>query len=102
MIISRSNQYSVDNLSNLYHTHITLQSTLFQDDIFPPTKDDAAVMTAEEWLSGVNRQPHKVSLKGDMKSSVLHVTAAAAPAASSPAPQQKQFTAPVCVVLFGV
>ena len=78
-----------------------LQSTLFQDDIFPPTKDDAAVMTAEEWLSGVNRQPHKVSLKGDMKSSVLHVAAVAAqPAASSPAPQQKQFTAPVCDMFF--
>eukprot|EP00043_Microstomoeca_roanoka_P029542 m.22216 g.22216 ORF g.22216 m.22216 type:complete len:524 (+) comp9272_c0_seq1:45-1616(+) len=40
------------------------KSTLFQDDIFPPTKKDEAVLTAAEWLSGMNREPNLISLEG--------------------------------------
>lgn len=39
------------------------KSTQFQEDIFPPTKQDAPVMTAAEWLAGTNRPPVKISLK---------------------------------------
>ncbi|EGD80680.1 coronin-2B [Salpingoeca rosetta] len=39
------------------------KSTLFQEDIFPPTKKDEAVLSAEEWLAGENREPNRISLK---------------------------------------
>lgn len=40
-----------------------LQSTLFQDDIFPPTKEPVPSMTAEEWIGGANTPCNKVSMK---------------------------------------
>jgi WD40 repeat protein len=40
------------------------KSTLFQDDLFPPTKDGSAVLSAEQWLAGENAEPNMVSLKG--------------------------------------
>eukprot|EP00054_Salpingoeca_dolichothecata_P032470 m.266147 g.266147 ORF g.266147 m.266147 type:complete len:453 (-) comp30123_c0_seq1:31-1389(-) len=43
------------------------KSTLFQEDIFPPTKEDVAVLKAEEWLSGTDRMPGKISLKDGYK-----------------------------------
>ena len=39
------------------------KSTLFQDDIFPDTKDFVPVITAEEWIAGENRNPKMMSLK---------------------------------------
>jgi hypothetical protein len=39
------------------------KSTLFQDDIFPPTKKDVAVLSAEEWLGGTDAEPEYFSLK---------------------------------------
>ena len=68
-----------------------MQSSLFQDDIFPPTKEDAAVSTIQEWLSGVNRLPNKVSLKGNMQSGLFNRggATAAAPAPVAAAVQSK-------------
>ena len=43
--------------------YVPRKSTLFQEDIFPPTKKDEAVLSAEEWLAGENREPNRVSLK---------------------------------------
>ncbi len=42
---------------------VLLQSTLFQEDIFPPTKVDAANVTVDRWLAGENAVPTKFSLK---------------------------------------
>merc|ERR1711916_46589 len=39
------------------------KSTLFQEDIFPPTKEDCAVLSAEQWLAGENAEPRRISLK---------------------------------------
>jgi len=39
------------------------KSTLFQEDIFPPTKEPVAVLTAEEWAGGATKPPNKMSLK---------------------------------------
>lgn len=40
------------------------KATVFQEDIFPPTREFSALTTAEEWLGGVDKQPSMVSLKG--------------------------------------
>lgn len=42
---------------------LTLQSTLFQEDIFPPTKEDKALLSADKWFAGANAVPTKFSLK---------------------------------------
>jgi len=39
------------------------KSTLFQEDIFPPTREAAPTMTAAEWAGGANNPPKFVSLK---------------------------------------
>lgn len=39
------------------------KATDFQEDLFPPTKQDEAVLSANEWLGGENREPNRVSLK---------------------------------------
>lgn len=39
------------------------KSTMFQEDIFPPTKEDVPVLTADEWAAGKNKNPNKISLK---------------------------------------
>jgi len=39
------------------------KSTLFQEDIFPPTKVDEAKLTVDRWLAGENSVPTKFSLK---------------------------------------
>lgn len=39
------------------------KSTLFQEDIFPPTKSDVATLTVDRWLAGENAVPTKFSLK---------------------------------------
>jgi len=36
---------------------------MFQDDIFPPTASSCPSLTADEWLSGQNREPILISLK---------------------------------------
>ena len=41
------------------------KSTLFQEDIFPDTKDMVAVLSAEQWLAGENANPNFVSMKGE-------------------------------------
>lgn len=40
------------------------KSTLFQEDIFPPTNVMEPTMSAAEWLAGGNIAPKKMSLKG--------------------------------------
>jgi hypothetical protein len=44
------------------------KSTLFQDDIFPPTREPVAVLTAEEWATGQTKPPNKMSLKDNFVS----------------------------------
>ena len=39
------------------------KSTLFQEDIFPPTRQDQALLSAERWMAGENATPTKFSLK---------------------------------------
>lgn len=39
------------------------KSTLFQDDIFPPTREPVPSMTADEWLGGANTPAKKISMK---------------------------------------
>eukprot|EP00052_Salpingoeca_macrocollata_P030484 m.319729 g.319729 ORF g.319729 m.319729 type:complete len:457 (-) comp23391_c0_seq1:165-1535(-) len=39
------------------------KSTMFQEDIFPPTKRDEPVCTIADWLAGADSTPSKVSLK---------------------------------------
>jgi len=39
------------------------KSTLFQEDIFPPTREDKALLTADRWIGGENVAPTKFSLK---------------------------------------
>eukprot|EP00041_Stephanoeca_diplocostata_P016241 m.319221 g.319221 ORF g.319221 m.319221 type:complete len:461 (+) comp20300_c0_seq2:59-1441(+) len=39
------------------------KSTLFQDDIFPPTKEPVPSMTADEWVGGANTPCKKISMK---------------------------------------
>lgn len=39
------------------------KSTMFQEDIFPPTKEDKALLTTDQWLAGQNGTPSKFSLK---------------------------------------
>lgn len=42
---------------------LTRQSTMFQEDIFPPTKEEKAYVTADQWLAGQNAVVTKFSLK---------------------------------------
>jgi hypothetical protein len=47
-----------------FHASLTSwQSTLFQEDIFPPTKVDGASLTADQFLAGQVAVPKKFSLK---------------------------------------
>jgi len=39
------------------------KSTLFQDDIFPPTNEPVPSMTADEWFGGANKPAKKMSMK---------------------------------------
>jgi hypothetical protein len=39
------------------------KSTLFQDDIFPATKQPVAVLSADEWMAGKNAQPKMLSMR---------------------------------------
>ena len=39
------------------------KSTLFQNDLYPDTSAPTPAMTADEWLSGKNRQPIVMSMK---------------------------------------
>ena len=41
----------------------TLQSSVFHDDIFPPTASAIPSLTADEWISGQNREPILISMK---------------------------------------
>lgn len=34
---------------------LSLQSGIFQEDLYPMTVGNQAAMTAQEWLSGINR-----------------------------------------------
>lgn len=36
---------------------------MFQEDLYPPTREDSAVLTADQWLAGQNAEPKRVSLK---------------------------------------
>jgi len=47
----------------IYFT-VPRKATVFQEDIFPPTKKEVALLTAAEWLAGEDREPEMVSLKG--------------------------------------
>jgi len=39
------------------------KSEMFQDDIYPPTASSCPSLTADEWISGQNREPILISLK---------------------------------------
>jgi hypothetical protein len=49
-------------------TPLRCQSTMFQDDIFPPTKEDKVLLPGARWFAGENGVPAKFSLK------VLHTS----------------------------
>jgi hypothetical protein len=36
---------------------------MFQEDLFPPTKEDCALLSADQWLAGENAEPKRISLK---------------------------------------
>jgi len=44
---------------------ISMQSEMFQDDIFPPCYSGIAALSAEEWSSGVDKDPRLVSFTPD-------------------------------------
>ena len=46
-------------------THTSLQSDMFQDDIYPPTFAGKAAQTAEEWISGQNKDPLLIAFAAD-------------------------------------
>ena len=46
------------------HTH-TKQSDMFQDDIYPPTFSGEAAQSAEDWLSGQNKDPLLMAFSAD-------------------------------------
>jgi hypothetical protein len=65
------------------------KATVFQDDIFPPTKADEAVISAADWLAGNNAEPKMFSLKDGYKPparAALEVKEAAKKAAEAPKP----------------
>jgi hypothetical protein len=46
------------------HRFTFLQSELFQDDLFPPTKVTwTPAMSSREWFNGANKQASRISLK---------------------------------------
>eukprot|EP00053_Salpingoeca_punica_P020415 m.211512 g.211512 ORF g.211512 m.211512 type:complete len:456 (+) comp18430_c0_seq1:49-1416(+) len=60
------------------------KSTLFQEDIFPPTRKDEALLSASAWMGGQNATPTKVSMKeGYVQPTVQLETSAPAAAAGS-------------------
>ncbi|XP_075212375.1 coronin [Lycorma delicatula] len=71
-----------------------IKSDLFQDDLFPPTKVTwEPTLTAEEWFSGMNRMPSRISLKpenmgnlSDAQSNTPTNPAQSPAAASKPVP----------------
>ncbi|XP_064612217.1 coronin-1C-A-like isoform X2 [Liolophura sinensis] len=44
------------------------KSELFQDDLYPDTRGDTPAMSAQEWFSGMNKEPEMISLKEGFKS----------------------------------
>ena len=47
----------------LYLNLLFCQSDIFHEDIFPPTASAVPSLTADEWISGQNRDPILISLK---------------------------------------
>uniref|UniRef100_A0A3B4WI79 Coronin 2A n=1 Tax=Seriola lalandi dorsalis TaxID=1841481 RepID=A0A3B4WI79_SERLL len=43
------------------------ESGIFQEDLYPMTAGNQAAMTAQEWLSGINRDPVLISLKPETR-----------------------------------
>ncbi|KAG7232239.1 hypothetical protein INR49_009383 [Caranx melampygus] len=43
------------------------ESGIFQEDLYPMTAGNQAAMTAQEWLSGINREPVLISLKPETR-----------------------------------
>jgi coronin-1B/1C/6 len=43
--------------------YVPRKSTSFQDDLYPDVYGDVAAHTIEEWLSGSDAMPHKISLR---------------------------------------
>ena len=50
---------------SLTHTHTHTQSDMFQDDIYPPTFAGKAAQSAEEWISGQNKDPLLIAFSND-------------------------------------
>ena len=46
---------------------LSLQSEMFQDDIFPDTPGPEAALTAEQWASGQSSEPVLISMKHGFK-----------------------------------
>jgi len=69
---------NINEISRFYKLHssglcevipftVPRKSELFQDDLYPDTVGDTPAMTAEEWMSGKNAAPGKISLKDGFK-----------------------------------
>ncbi|KAJ3354489.1 Coronin-7 [Entophlyctis luteolus] len=56
----------------------------FQEDLFPPTFSDSSVISGEEWLSGTNALPEKVSLNPRLRNSFAKTGNSKGSAASPP------------------
>ena len=50
-------------LSWALYVFFLFQSEMFQEDIFPATASSTASLSADEWISGLNRDPILISLK---------------------------------------
>lgn len=50
------------------------KSEIFQDDLYPPTASSCQSMSADEWISGMNRDPIVVSLKDGPMTNAPQVT----------------------------
>lgn len=64
------------------------KATQFQEDIFPPTKLDAPVLSAAEWAAGATKPPKLVSLKDGYQAPAR--AAFVAPEAAAAVPQDEQ------------
>jgi coronin-7 len=61
--VARSLKLSKDKIIPISWTLPRKRLEFFQDDIFPPTRSVAPVMSLSEWMSGENKEPELVSLQ---------------------------------------
>lgn len=51
------------NLSNIYFIEVPRKAEAFQLDIYPDTPGPYPALSADEWISGIDREPILVSMK---------------------------------------